>query len=129
MKSFFSFIWNALNDKILFVLLACAAISILLSFYEPTTDTPIEEATDPANDSDTESLAGRIEGAAIVLAVFVIVMVSALTDYSKERQFRQLHTHIESVQMCAVVRGGQQVQIRIADIVVGDICQVKYGLF
>lgn len=44
-----------------------------------------------ANESEAgvgEREAGWIEGAAILLAVIVVVLVTALNDWSKEKQFR-----------------------------------------
>ena len=40
-----------------------------------------------AND-ESEHEAGWIEGAAILISVVVVVLVTALNDYTKERQFR-----------------------------------------
>lgn len=37
---------------------------------------------------DSESDAGWIEGVAILISVVVVVLVTALNDYTKERQFR-----------------------------------------
>jgi len=56
-------------------------------------------------------------------------MVTAFNDWRKERQFRGLQARIEGEQRLSVVRNGEVVQILIKDIVVGDICQVKYGTF
>ena len=70
-----------------------------------------------------------MEGTAIIIAVIAVVMVTAFNDWRKERQFRGLQAQIESEQRLSVVRGGQVVQILVKDIVVGDICQVKYGKF
>lgn len=37
---------------------------------------------------DSEHEAGWIEGVAILISVVVVVLVTALNDYTKERQFR-----------------------------------------
>jgi magnesium-transporting ATPase (P-type) len=68
-----------------------------------------------------------IEGAAIIVAVIVVVLVTAFNDWTKERQFRGLQSKIELDQKFNVVRNSIVKQIPIKDIVVGDICQVKYG--
>lgn len=39
---------------------------------------------------DSEHDAGWIEGVAILISVIVVVLVTALNDYTKERQFRGL---------------------------------------
>lgn len=56
-----------------------------------------------------------------------MVLVTAFNDWSKEKQFRGLQSRIEQEQKFTVVRGGQVIQIPVAEIVVGDIAQVKYG--
>ncbi|XP_068762858.1 plasma membrane calcium-transporting ATPase 2 isoform X12 [Struthio camelus] len=83
-------------------------------------------ATGGAED-EGEAEAGWIEGAAILLSVICVVLVTAFNDWSKEKQFRGLQSRIEQEQKFTVVRGGQVIQIPVAEIVVGDIAQVKYG--
>lgn len=78
-------------------------------------------------EDDGEAEAGWIEGAAILLSVVCVVLVTAFNDWSKEKQFRGLQSRIEQEQKFTVVRGGQVVQIKVSEIIVGDIMQVKYG--
>lgn len=68
-----------------------------------------------------------IEGAAILVSVIVVVLVTAFNDYSKERQFRGLQSRIEGEHKFSIIRGGEVCQISVGDIVVGDIAQIKYG--
>jgi Ca2+ transporting ATPase len=68
-----------------------------------------------------------IEGAAIIIAVLVVVLVTAFNDWTKERQFRGLQSKIALDQKFNVIRDNTVKQIPIKDIVVGDICQIKYG--
>lgn len=70
---------------------------------------------------------GWIEGAAILLSVVCVVLVTAFNDWSKEKQFRGLQSRIEQEQKFTVVRAGQVIQIKVSEIVVGDVAQVKYG--
>lgn len=78
-------------------------------------------------EEEGEAEAGWIEGAAILLSVVCVVLVTAFNDWSKEKQFRGLQSRIEQEQKFTVVRGGQVIQIKVSEIVVGDIAQVKYG--
>ena len=78
-------------------------------------------------EDEGESEAGWIEGVAILLSVICVVLVTAFNDWSKEKQFRGLQSRIEQEQKFTVVRGGQVIQIPVAEIVVGDIAQIKYG--
>jgi len=85
-------------------------------------------ATDAGGPSDeTESEASWIEGVAILVAVLVVVLVTAFNDWQKEKQFRGLQSRIEHEHRFATIRAGELVQIPVGDIVVGDICQIKYG--
>lgn len=76
---------------------------------------------------EEEEQHGWIESLAILLSVVVVVFVTAFNDYSKEKQFRGLKNRIEGEHTFSVIRGGQPINISVADIVVGDICQIKYG--
>ena len=66
-----------------------------------------------------------IEGAAILIAVIIVVLVTAFNDWSKEKQFRGLQDRIEGEQTFSVIRGGQATQVQIGNLVVGDIIQVS----
>lgn len=59
-------------------MLVSAIVSLALSFYRP----PDNSAEDSEHD------AGWIEGVAILISVVVVVLVTALNDFTKERQFR-----------------------------------------
>lgn len=78
---------------------------------------------------ESESEAGWIEGVAILVAVLVVVLVTSFNDWRKERQFRGLQSKIEHEHKFATIRGGEVIQIPVGDLVVGDICQVKYGQY
>ena len=64
---------------------------------------------------------------AILVAVVVVVLVTSFNDWRKERQFRGLQNKIEGEHKFATIRAGEVLQIPVGDLVVGDICQVKYG--
>jgi Ca2+ transporting ATPase len=68
-----------------------------------------------------------IEGFAILAAVLVVVFVTAINDWRKERQFRGLQSKIEKDQQTSVVRDNQIQQIPVTELVVGDLCFIKYG--
>ena len=76
-----------------------------------------------------DSNTGWIEGAAILISVVVVVIVTAANDYTKEKQFRGLQNQIENQHKYSIIRDGKIIEIPVADIVVGDLCQVKYGIF
>nr|XP_046199855.1 plasma membrane calcium-transporting ATPase 3-like isoform X9 [Oncorhynchus gorbuscha] len=127
-KSFLELVWEALQDVTLIILEIAAIISLALSFYQP----PGEESEACGNvasgaEDEGEAEAGWIEGAAILLSVVCVVLVTAFNDWSKEKQFRGLQSRIEQEQRFAVVRNGTVIQIPVAEMVVGDVAQIKYG--
>ncbi|PNJ67806.1 plasma membrane calcium-transporting ATPase 2 isoform X5 [Pongo pygmaeus] len=127
-KTFLQLVWEALQDVTLIILEIAAIISLGLSFYHPPGEGNEGCATAQGGAEDEgEAEAGWIEGAAILLSVICVVLVTAFNDWSKEKQFRGLQSRIEQEQKFTVVRAGQVVQIPVAEIVVGDIAQVKYG--
>uniref|UniRef100_A0A8C1L0I4 Calcium-transporting ATPase n=1 Tax=Cyprinus carpio TaxID=7962 RepID=A0A8C1L0I4_CYPCA len=127
-KTFLQLVWEALQDVTLIILEIAAIISLGLSFYQP----PGHESEGCGSGSgggedEGEAEAGWIEGAAILLSVICVVLVTAFNDWSKEKQFRGLQSRIELEQRFAVVRNGNVIQIPVAEMVVGDMAQVKYG--
>ncbi|XP_039571304.1 plasma membrane calcium-transporting ATPase 3-like [Passer montanus] len=127
-KSFAALVWEALQDVTLVILEVAALVSLGLSFYAPpgAADEACGQAAGGAEDAG-EAEAGWIEGAAILLSVACVVLVTASNDWSKERQFRGLQSRLEREQRVAVLRGGRLAQLPVADLVVGDVVQVKYG--
>uniref|UniRef100_A0A915I7G9 P-type Ca(2+) transporter n=1 Tax=Romanomermis culicivorax TaxID=13658 RepID=A0A915I7G9_ROMCU len=139
-KGFLQLVWEALQDVTLIILLFSAVISLGLSFYRPEqqegignkqTIVPLIEILSVTfgvtGHDESESEASYIEGLAILLAVIVVVLVTAGNDYTKEKQFRGLQAKIEGEHKFAVIRNGEQIQIFVGELVVGDICMVKYG--
>ncbi|XP_016425209.1 plasma membrane calcium-transporting ATPase 1-like [Sinocyclocheilus rhinocerous] len=127
-KTFLQLVWEALQDVTLIILEVAAILSLGLSFYKPP-DAEREHCGRAAGgvEDEVEAEAGWIEGAAILLSVICVVLVTAFNDWSKEKQFRGLQSRIEQGQKFNVLRAGQVIQIPVAEIVVGDIAQVKYG--
>ncbi|XP_065297279.1 plasma membrane calcium-transporting ATPase 2 isoform X7 [Dermacentor albipictus] len=123
-KTFLQLVWEALQDMTLIILQVAAFVSLVLAFIEPE-DSDEGHGGKPKEPGESE--AGWIEGVAILVSVVIVVLVTAFNDYTKERQFRGLQNRIEQEHKFAVIRGGEVNQIGVTEIVVGDICQVKYG--
>uniref|UniRef100_A0A8C1QVH0 Calcium-transporting ATPase n=1 Tax=Cyprinus carpio TaxID=7962 RepID=A0A8C1QVH0_CYPCA len=123
-KTFLQLVWEALQDVTLIILEVAAIISLGLSFYHPQGE---GNDTSGGVEDEGEAQAGWIEGAAILFSVIIVVLVTAFNDWSKEKQFRGLQSRIEQEQKFTVIRMGQVIQIPVAEIVVGDIAQIKYG--
>ncbi|KAF7651027.1 hypothetical protein LDENG_00117080 [Lucifuga dentata] len=127
-KTFLQLVWEALQDVTLIILEIAAIISLGLSFYHPPGgDSEACGQAAAGVEDEGEAQAGWIEGAAILFSVIIVVLVTAFNDWSKEKQFRGLQSRIEQEQKFTVIRKGQVIQIPVAEIVVGDIAQIKYG--
>eukprot|EP00731_Ephydatia_muelleri_P021863 Em0014g454a len=109
-KWFIALALDALSDKVLLILIGAAILEIVLGLT-------VSEHKDTA----------WVEGAAILVAVSVVVLVTAFNDWTKERQFRGLQTKLESTQRFSVLRNGEITELQPAEIVVGDIAKFKYG--
>ncbi|KAM8976279.1 plasma membrane calcium-transporting ATPase 4 isoform 2-T2 [Pelodytes ibericus] len=127
-KTFLQLVWEALQDVTLIILEIAAIISLGLSFYHPTGEgSEVCGDVSAGVEDEGEAQAGWIEGAAILFSVIIVVLVTAFNDWSKEKQFRGLQSRIEQEQKFTVIRKGQVIQIPVAELVVGDIAQIKYG--
>uniref|UniRef100_A0A674GPC1 Calcium-transporting ATPase n=1 Tax=Taeniopygia guttata TaxID=59729 RepID=A0A674GPC1_TAEGU len=126
-KSFAALVWEALQDVTLVILEVAALVSLGLSFYAPPSAADEGDTASGGAEDEGEAAAGWIEGAAILLSVACVVLVTASNDWSKERQFRGLQSRLQREQRAAVLRGGRLAQLPVADLVVGDVVQVKYG--
>ena len=63
---------------------------------------------------------------AIVIAVFIVLGVTAGNDWSKERKFKKLML-LQSDKKVRVIRGGIKNEISSWDIVVGDLVELVTG--
>ncbi|ULT94267.1 hypothetical protein L3Y34_003619 [Caenorhabditis briggsae] len=143
-KGFVRLVIDACKDPTLIILVLSGFINLALSFYEPTS--AAEDATQHLVNATTAAILANgtgifstteapseghgtawIEGVAILLCVIVVVLVTAVNDYSKERQFRSLQEKIETGQKFSVIRNGEAIDVPVSDLVVGDIARVKYG--
>eukprot|EP00163_Fabomonas_tropica_P010515 TRINITY_DN2067_c0_g1_i3.p1 TRINITY_DN2067_c0_g1~~TRINITY_DN2067_c0_g1_i3.p1 ORF type:complete len:955 (-),score=339.67 TRINITY_DN2067_c0_g1_i3:292-3156(-) len=109
-KSLIRLFFEAFNDFTLIILICAAIVSILLGVL--LSDHPEEE---------------WIEGAAILVAVLLVTTVTAINDWSKEKQFRKLDDKNKAYN--TVIRDGQMTEIVVDDILVGDIVVIKTGDF
>ena len=68
-----------------------------------------------------------IEGFAILIAVVIVVFITALNDWTKDRQFRGLQKKLDSDSRFSVIRDGEVQELPLVELVVGDVAQFKYG--
>ncbi|XP_057517569.1 calcium-transporting ATPase 12, plasma membrane-type [Amaranthus tricolor] len=107
-KGFLYFVWNAFKDLTLIILLVCA----ILAFGFGVKLHGIEK--------------GWYEGGSIFVAVFLVVFVTAISNFKQDRQFNKLSKISDNI-MISVVRDSRPQQISIFDIVVGDVVILKIG--
>ncbi|CAD5219474.1 unnamed protein product [Bursaphelenchus okinawaensis] len=134
-KSLLKLIYDASKDPTLIILIFSGLVSLGLSFYQPPsensgltlTNGTIVNGTNLNEGEEEDHGSAWIEGVAILVCVVVVVLVTALNDYSKERQFRNLQDKIETGQKFSVIRAGDALDVPVSDLVVGDVIRVKYG--
>ncbi|KAI5369853.1 Putative P-type ATPase, HAD superfamily, P-type ATPase, transmembrane domain superfamily [Septoria linicola] len=109
-KNIFELMWIAYNDKVLIVLTVAAVIALSLGIYQAIAYGGVE----------------WIEGVAIIVAIAVVVLVGAINDWQKERQFAKLNKKKEARNV-KVVRSGKTQEIDVQAILVGDVLLVEPG--
>uniref|UniRef100_J3MUF6 Calcium-transporting ATPase n=1 Tax=Oryza brachyantha TaxID=4533 RepID=J3MUF6_ORYBR len=107
-KSILRFVFEACKDLTLIILMVAAAISLTLGM-----------TTEGADE-------GWYDGGSIFLAVFIVILVTAISDYRQSLQFRHLNEEKQNIQV-EVVRGGKRCVTSIFDLVVGDVVPLKIG--
>eukprot|EP00581_Thalassiosira_minuscula_P007824 CAMPEP_0183703132 /NCGR_PEP_ID=MMETSP0737-20130205/988_1 /TAXON_ID=385413 /ORGANISM="Thalassiosira miniscula, Strain CCMP1093" /LENGTH=1169 /DNA_ID=CAMNT_0025929841 /DNA_START=195 /DNA_END=3701 /DNA_ORIENTATION=- len=112
LDSFLKLCWDAVQDFVLIMLIILGIIGISVE-----TTIGLEEGEACG--------ACWIEGAAILAAVLIVVLVTATIDYQKQFAFVRLTRSLHETNTKAVIRNGHQVSVIDDDIVVGDILSVN----
>ncbi|XP_073043846.1 calcium-transporting ATPase 8, plasma membrane-type isoform X2 [Primulina eburnea] len=107
-RSFWRFVWEACRDTTLIILMVAAAASLALGIK-------------------TEGITeGWYDGGSIALAVLIVIIFTAVSDYKQSLQFQNLNEEKQNIQM-EVIRGGQRIKVSIFEMVVGDVVPLKIG--
>lgn len=117
-KSIWELAWEAYKDPFILVLSGAAVISLALGIYE--TISAQKEHPDGPTPVDW------VEGVAIVVAITIVVVVSAGNDWQKERQFAKLNAKKED-RYVQVIRSGKTRDVSVYDILVGDVVCMNQG--
>ena len=107
---FCRFVWEALEDLMVRILIASAIVQIILS-------------TTMADDDSTD----WVDGVSIVLAILVVVLVGSITNYQKELKFHELNEIQSEGTKFTVIRNEIPDQLTSDDLLVGDLISVTYG--
>ncbi|KAF5176309.1 Calcium-transporting atpase [Thalictrum thalictroides] len=107
-KGFLMFVWEALQDLTLMILMGCAVVSIGVGLA-------------------TEGWPkGMYDGLGILLSILLVVMVTAVSDYKQSLQFKELDKEKKKI-VVQVTRNGYRQKVSIYDLVVGDIVHLSIG--
>lgn len=107
-RPFWMFAWDALQDMTLIILMVCAVISVGVGIA-------------------TEGWPkGMYDGLGIILCIFLVVLVTAISDYKQSLQFKNLDREKKNVTV-QVTRDGNRQYVSIYDLVVGDIVHLSMG--
>ena len=112
LDSFLKLCWEAVQDFVLIMLIFLGVISIVV-------ETTI--GLEPGETCGT----CWIEGAAILVSVVIVVLVTAGIDYAKQFAFIRLTDSLNETNTKSVIRNGIQVAVTDGEIVVGDILSVN----
>ncbi|XVE62819.1 hypothetical protein DITRI_Ditri06bG0150600 [Diplodiscus trichospermus] len=107
-NSFFSFVLEAFKDTIIIILLVCAVLSLAFGIKQHG----LKE--------------GWYDGGSIIVAVILVVVVSAVSNYRQSKQFEELSHESKDIRV-QVVRNGRHHPVSIFDLVVGDVVSLKIG--
>lgn len=107
------FVLEALGDMMLQILIVAAIVQIVLGSIPGV-------AQDPHTD--------WIDGLSIVVAVIVVVAVGSITNYQKEKKFKQLNDTNNDMMKFVVTRNGHTKVVKSDEILVGDIVNVSFGM-
>eukprot|EP00814_Leptocylindrus_danicus_P018921 CAMPEP_0116036582 /NCGR_PEP_ID=MMETSP0321-20121206/21329_1 /TAXON_ID=163516 /ORGANISM="Leptocylindrus danicus var. danicus, Strain B650" /LENGTH=1081 /DNA_ID=CAMNT_0003514193 /DNA_START=302 /DNA_END=3547 /DNA_ORIENTATION=+ len=106
--SFLSLCWDAVQDFVLVMLTVMGIVSIVIEV------TMSDECT-----------TCYIEGAAILTSVTIVTLVTAGIDYAKQGALARLNASLDEKNIKVITRGGVQLEVTDAEIVVGDILSVN----
>ncbi|XP_050205841.1 calcium-transporting ATPase 2, plasma membrane-type [Mercurialis annua] len=107
-KSFWIFVWEALQDMTLMILGVCAFVSLLVGIA-------------------TEGWPkGAHDGLGIVASILLVVFVTATSDYRQSLQFKDLDKEKKKITV-HVTRSGFRQKLSIYDLLPGDIVHLAIG--
>jgi len=113
-KTFWHFVEECLEDRLLRVLIIAGIFSIM-----------IDEIMAPPSKRAT----AWIEGFAILLAVIMITLVTALNNLKKDNEFRKLNDEAEKGKIVTIVRNGVTMPDQsIESVLVGDLIIIRSGM-
>ena len=114
LPSFFSFLKEALADKMIIILIISSIVEIGISLFNIF----IKKET---NNMDW------LDGISIIIAIIVVVMVGSITNYKKEMKFHDLNNFENQNTKYEVIRNGNLKELHSDDLLVGDLIKIYSG--
>jgi len=111
---FYMLLLGALDDIMLKILMVCAIVSMVVDGY--------------MHKGGENSAPWYVEGVAIWLAIAVVSLVTAISDYQKEGEFLKKQMIEENSKVVTVIRDNKENVIHRNYIKVGDVIKVKNGM-
>lgn len=111
-KTFCQLACEALNDYMLIIMCIAGVANIIINMI---------------TEADHRETAW-IEGFAILLAVAIVVIVQAVNDLKKEKEFQKLNEEVENGKRILIIRDGKENLLNNSKVVVGDIVKLKGGM-
>jgi calcium-translocating P-type ATPase len=115
LQTFNEFMKEAASDKTMLILQGAAVVSLFLGLTSP----------DPRT-GKVEYGTGWIEGAAILVSVFIVVLVTSINNFQKQKKFAELCNSAPG-RSYSVVRAGVECIVCEDELVVGDIVRLGAG--
>jgi len=107
-RSFWMFVWDALHDLTLIILMVCAVVSLVVGLA--TKGWP----------------KGIYDGLGIIFSILLVVLVTASSDYKQSRKFTELDREKQKIYV-RVTRDSKTKKVLVHDLVVGDILHLSIG--
>ncbi|KAJ9442123.1 Calcium-transporting ATPase PAT1 [Diplonema papillatum] len=115
--TFCKYLLDALSDKMMILLLVLGTLALILGLTTP------EQGKDDVNYST-----GWIDGTFIIVAVTIVILVTCINDYLKGQKFAELNRLTSKVPF-KCLRDGKEIEVDIADVIVGDLVKFGSGAF
>jgi len=103
---------DALKDLMLQLLIVAAIVQIILGSIPAISEDPSKE---------------WVEGFSIIVAVSVVVSVGSITNFSKEKAFKELNKKSQDELEVSLIRNGENRVFHPNDILVGDVLKFTSG--
>ncbi|KAH7832102.1 P-type ATPase (P-ATPase) Superfamily Protein [Monocercomonoides exilis] len=108
-KKWISLWLESFEDHTLIILMILAVVSLVIAFV-----------------FERDEKLAWVDGAAILMTVFAVTIVSSLNTWTQEQQFRSLNDK-QQERTIMVIRNGEPIEIFVASLCVGDIVILRPG--